>query len=45
MVGFQNLKCILLNNFDVCFPTSMKLIPHLVSEVRKCSGRMVAKGP
>ena len=29
------LKCILLNNFYVCGPTSMKLIPHLVSKVRK----------
>ena len=35
LVGFQNLKCIFLNNFYVCGLTSMKLIPHLVSEVRK----------
>ena len=35
LVGFQNLKCIVLNNFYVCGPTSMKLIPLLVSEVRK----------
>ena len=32
MVGFQNLKCILFNNFYVCGPTSMKLKPHLVSK-------------
>ena len=29
------LKCILLNNFYVCGPTSMKLILHLVSKVSK----------
>ena len=34
-LGFQNLKCILLNNFYVCGPTSVNLIPHLVSKVRK----------
>ena len=34
LVGFQNLKCILLNNFYVCGPTSVNLIPHLVSKVR-----------
>ena len=33
--GLQNLKCILLNNFYVCGPTSMKLISHLVFKVRK----------
>ena len=44
MLGFQNLKCILLNDFYVCGPSSLKLIPHLVYEVRKYSGRMVAKG-
>ena len=27
------LECILLNNFYVCGPTSMKLILHLVSKV------------
>ena len=33
----KKLKCILLNNFYVCGPTrtSMKLISHLVSKVRK----------
>ena len=31
----KKLKCILLNNFYVCGPTSMKLIPQLVSKVRK----------
>ena len=35
LVGFQNLKCILLNNFYVCGPTSMNLILHLVHKVRK----------
>ena len=25
----KKLKCILLNHFNVCGPTSMKLIPHL----------------
>ena len=44
-MGFQNLKCILLNNFHVCGPTWMKLISHLVSKVRRCSGRMVDKDP
>ena len=29
------LKCILLNNFYVCGPTSVKLILHLVSKVSK----------
>ena len=29
MVGFQQIKCILLNSFYVCGLTSMKLIPHL----------------
>ena len=29
------LKCILLNNFYVCGPTSMKLILQLVSKVSK----------
>ena len=29
------LKCILLNNFNVCGPTSMKLIPHLVPKLGK----------
>ena len=29
------LKCILLYNFYVCSPTTMKLILHLVSEVSK----------
>ena len=28
-------KCILLNNFYVCGPTSMKLKSHLVPKVRK----------
>ena len=28
-------KCILLNNFYVCGPASVKLIPHFVSKVRK----------
>ena len=28
-------KCILLNNFYVCGPTSMKLMLHLVSKVSK----------
>ena len=31
----KKLKCILLNHFYVCGPTSMKHIPHLVSKVRK----------
>ena len=35
MVGFQNLKCILLNNVYVSGPTSTKLIPYVVSQVRK----------
>ena len=35
LLSFRNLKCILLNNFYVCGPTSMKPISHLVSEVRK----------
>ena len=35
LVDFQNLKCILLNNFYVCGPTSKNLILHLVSKVRK----------
>ena len=38
------LKCILLNNFYVCGPTSMKSILHLVSNVRSIS-RIMAKGP
>ena len=29
----KKLKCILLNNFYVCGPTWMKLIPHMVSKV------------
>ena len=29
------LKCILLNNFYVCGPTSVKLIIHLVPKVTK----------
>ena len=45
LVGFQNLKCILLNNFYVCGPTSMKLIPHLVSEVRKVYWQNGGQGP
>ena len=28
-------KCILLNNFNVCGPNSMKLIVHLVPKVSK----------
>ena len=32
---FFKLKCNLLNNFNVCGPTSMKLLPHLVSKIRK----------
>ena len=31
----QKLKCILLNNFYVRGPSLMKLIPHLVSNIRK----------
>ena len=34
LVCFQKIKCILLNNFYVCSPTSMKLVSHLV-KVRK----------
>ena len=46
LVRFSNfLKCILFNNFYVCGPTSMKLIPHLISKVRRCNGRIMAKGP
>ena len=45
MVRFQNLKCILLNNFNVCSPTSMKLIQHLVSEVRKMLWQNGGQGP
>ena len=29
----KKLKCILLSNFYVCGPTSMKLISHLISKV------------
>ena len=39
------LKCILLNNFYVCGPTSMKLIPHLLSEVRKMYWQKGGQGP
>ena len=45
MVGFQNLKCILLNNFNVCGPTSINLIPHLVSKVRKMQWQNGGQGP
>ena len=45
MVGFQNLKYILLNNFYVCDPTSIKLISHLVSEVRKVYWQNGDQGP
>ena len=31
----KKLKCILLNNFNVCGPTSMKLMPLFVCKVRK----------
>ena len=31
----KKLKCILLSYFNICGPTSMKLIPHLVSKVMK----------
>ena len=31
----KKLKCILLYNFYVCGPTSIKLIPHFVSKIRK----------
>ena len=31
----KEIKCVLLGNFYVCCPTSMKLIQHLDSKVRK----------
>ena len=39
------LKCILLNNFYVCGPTSMKLILHLVSKVSKVQSQNSGQGP
>ena len=45
MVGFQNLKCILLNNFYVCGPVSVNVIPHLVSKVRKVYWQNGGQGP
>ena len=39
------LKCILLNNFYVCGPTSVKLILHLVSKVRKVLSQNSGQGP
>ena len=45
LVGFQNLKCILLNNFYVSGPTSMNLIPHLVSKVGKKYWQNGGQGP
>ena len=41
----KKLKCNLLNNFYVCGPTSMKLVPHLVSEVRKVEWQNGGQGP
>ena len=35
----------MLNNFYVCSPTSMKLIPHLFSKVRKMLWQNSGKGP
>ena len=45
MVGFQKLKCVSLNNFYVCGPISMKLIPHLVFKVRKAYWQNGGQGP
>ena len=45
MVGFQNLKCVLLNKFYVCVPTSLNLKPHLVSKVRKVYWQNGGQGP
>ena len=45
MIGFAKLKCILLNNFYICGPSSMKLILHLVSEVSKVSSQNSGQGP
>ena len=39
------LKCILLNNFYVCGPTSIKLALHLVSKVSKVQPQNNAQGP
>ena len=39
------LKCISLNNFYVCGPTSMKLILHLISKVRKVLSQNSGRGP
>ena len=38
------LKCILLNNFYVCGPTSMKFILHLVSKVSKVYSQKSGQG-
>ena len=39
------LKCILLNNFYVCGPTSMKFIVHLVFKVSKVVSHNSGQGP
>ena len=39
------LKCILLNNFYVCGPASMKLILHLVSKLNKVYSQNSGQGP
>ena len=43
----KKIKCILLNNFYVCglTLTLMKLIPHLVSKVRKVKWQNGGQGP
>ena len=41
----KKLKCILLNNFYVYGPTSLKLIPHLVFKVRKVYWQNGGEGP
>ena len=43
--GTAKLKCILLYNFYVCGPTSMKLILHLVSKVNKVYSQKSGQGP
>ena len=42
---FSKFKMHFLNNFYVCDPTSLKLIPHLVSEVRKVYWQNGGQGP
>ena len=46
--SYKNLnlvKCILLDNFYVCGPTSMTLILYLVSKVNKVESQNSGQGP